>query len=112
MKQKILKQLCLTFCLLTSMSAFAQTTAVVGCLKYSFEGNSAYIIGYDESTIPEDLVIPETVGYNGLTFNVTSIQSSAFSGCTKIVSLKTNHSLESIGSRAFLNCKNLPCANV
>ena len=101
MKQRNLKQLCLAFCLLISMGASAQTTAVIGGLKYSFEGTSAYIIGYDAATIPEDLVIPETVEYSGLTFNVTSIEESAFDSCNKIRSLKINQSLQSIGNKAF-----------
>lgn len=102
----------MTFCLIVSMSVLATTTAFVGCLKYEFEGNSAYIISYDSNIIPEELVIPETVEYNGLTFNVTSIKNYAFLYCTKIKSLKTNHRLSSIGESAFQHCSHLETVDV
>lgn len=112
MTAKVLKQLLLTFCLLFSMDVLAASTATVGYLKYSFEGNSAYIVGYDPNTIPEELVIPETVEYNGLTFNVTKIEASSFKNCTKIKRLKINQRLLYIGASAFYGCTNLEAVEV
>ena len=103
MKHKIV--LYFAFCLFLSMNAFADVQ--VGFLKYSLSGNNATITGYDASTIPEDLVIPESIEYNGLTFSVTGIGSSAFNNCSKIKKLSMNHRLSSIGGSAFQGCSNL-----
>lgn len=102
-----IKQLGIAFCLFISMNAFAATTAFVGCLKYQFEGNSAYIIGYDNNTIPETLVIPETIEYSGLSYNVTKINNNALKGCSKIKNLLINHRLSFIGTGAFQDCSSL-----
>ena len=111
MKTKIFYGLALASFLLVGMRTLA-ATATVGYLTYSFEGNSAYIVGYDANTIPEELVIPETVEYNGLTFNVTSIESSAFRGCSKIKKLVIKQRLKSIGGSAFYNCASLETADI
>ena len=55
----------------------------------------------------ENLIIPETVSYEGYSFSVTSIGSSAFSGCTSLTSLTIPDSVTSIGKYAFRGCTSL-----
>ena len=64
-----------------------------------FYGGSWY--GYIK---PEgDLVIPEFVEYNGITYSVTSIEEEAFSYCSGITSVIIPNSVTTIGNKAFCN---------
>ena len=51
-----------------------------------------------------DLVIPETVSYNGSSYSVTDIGNSAFEGCSSMTSVTIPNSVISIGSTAFWQC--------
>lgn len=110
MKTKYIKLISVVFCFFLSMNTFAEGITV-GCLNYSFQGNNAIIIGYDENSIPANLVIPETVTYNGLTFSITGIADKAFMNCSKIQSLSMTKSL-AIGESAFKQCNNLESINI
>ena len=48
-----------------------------------------------------DVKIPESVTYNGNTYSVTSIGSSAFRECSRLTSVEIPNSVTSIGSEAF-----------
>ena len=51
-----------------------------------------------------DLVIPQCVTYNGVTYSVTSIGAHAFSDCSGLTSVEIPNSVTSIGEYAFLGC--------
>ena len=53
------------------------------------------------------IVIPESVTYDATTYSVTSIGSSAFSGCTGLTSIEIPNSVTSIGGSAFSGCTGL-----
>lgn len=97
--------LCFIFCFFINQNVMADVQ--VGFLKYSLSGNNATITGYDPETIPEELVIPESIEYNGLKFMVTAIGKSAFKKCAKIKSLTTTHKVTDIGASAFQECTDL-----
>ncbi len=59
-----------------------------------------------------DIVIPEKVDYNGTSFAVTSIGSSAFYGCTGLTSVTIPSSVTSIGSSAFDGCRGLTSVTI
>ena len=51
--------------------------------------------------------IPSSVTYNSISYSVTSIGSSAFSGCSGLTSVTIPNSVTSIGSSAFYGCSGL-----
>lgn len=54
-----------------------------------------------------DIIIPETIRYEGVTYKVTSIGANAFALCTEMTSIKLPNNLTSIGANAFDNCNGL-----
>ena len=76
------------------------------------EDNTAYR-GIDGNlyTINGKILIQYAIGKNDVTFDipdsVTSIGSSAFSGCEKLMSIVMPDSVTSIGGRAFYRCESL-----
>ena len=59
-----------------------------------------------------DLVIPETVTFEGVTCTVTSIGYAAFCGCKGLTSLTIPNSVTSIGSDAFSGCSGLTSVSI
>ena len=53
------------------------------------------------------VVISKTVTYGGREYNVTSIGSSAFSGCSSLTSVTIGDNVTSIGKAAFSGCGRL-----
>ena len=53
------------------------------------------------------VVIPESVTYNGTTYNVTSIGDGAFCRCKGLTSVEIPNSVTSIGEQAFFYCDGL-----
>ena len=51
-----------------------------------------------------DIVIPETVNYEGISYSVTSIGSGTFFNCYELTSITIPNSVTSIGYRAFTGC--------
>lgn len=53
------------------------------------------------------VTIPDKVTINGKKYQVTSIDNNAFSGYSKLKSVKIGKNITSIGSKAFYKCKSL-----
>ena len=51
-----------------------------------------------------DIIIPETVVFNEVTYRVTSIGYEAFKGCSSLTSIVIPNSVKSIGEAAFKGC--------
>ena len=56
------------------------------------------------------VVIPESIAYNGVSYDVTSIEACAFYGCDNLTEVTIPSSVTSIGRDAFYRC-NLPTEN-
>ena len=54
-----------------------------------------------------DVVIPETVTYNGITYSVTSVGEYFFYGCSGLTSITIPNSVTSVGNDCFNGCSSL-----
>ena len=74
---------------------------------YDEETKSATIKVNSEEPYSGEIVIPETVVLNDVTYTVIAISNSAFSNCTGLTSITIPKSVTSIGNEAFYQCDNL-----
>ena len=65
---------------------------------------SSYV-GYTKPS--GNLIIPNEVNNNGVTYVVTAIDNNAFSNCTELETVVIPDNVVIIGDEAFLNCNNL-----
>ena len=80
-------------------------------IYYNYVGSTELAVSYRGSSwnsysneYSGNVVIPESVTYNGTTYSVTSIGNSAFYGCSGLKSINIPNSVTSIGSSAFNGC--------
>ena len=73
---------------------------IVDGLYYHIIENNTVMVVFAESYF-DDIVIPETVSYQGMTYEVTSIGDFAFYGCSPLSSVTIPVSVTSISSYAF-----------
>ena len=75
-------------------------------IKYSLniKHKTAQVIANNYSG---NVVIPETVNYQGNSFKVTSLSDSCFYGCSSLTGITLPNSITSLGGYCFLNCSNL-----
>lgn len=108
---KKLTSLIFAFCLTWSAWAYDFKS---GSLYYTITNSSTpYSVEVtDCSSSASTITIPETVTYNGNTYNVIGIGKDAFSGCTYLTSVTIPNSIITIGSYAFYNCSSLTAVTI
>lgn len=129
MKKINIRLFILVLCSLISIDSVADVKVTVDGLVYSLNGTKATIVDYT-SDIPADLVIPETINYDGSQYEVSCIgnrqwgssswaKTGAFYNCTQLQSIVIPSSVTSIldGSgtdyspelegQVFYGCRNL-----
>ena len=119
MRKVYLKQLFVTVAmLLCGVTANAHDFEVDGiyynilteedkAVEVTYRGDYADAHSNEYSNI---VTLSENVTYNGISYSVTKIRSSAFENCTSLTSITIPNSVTTIGSYAFYNCSSL--ANV
>lgn len=111
MKHFYTKVLLTAIGLFITMQVNGATEVTIGQLKYTLNGTEASVSGYVEGIT--DLVVPETIEVDGITFRVTAIANGAFQKCLSLTSISAP-SIKVIGKDAFgasyndsYSCKNL-----
>ena len=107
----ITRTLLLLLALLLPATALAHDFEAGG-IYYNITGNNEVAVTYQgasnmSAVYSGDVVIPQTVTYNGTTYSVTSIGEYAFRNCTGLTSIIIPNSVKSIGRSAFNKCTNL-----
>lgn len=69
--------------------------------------NTVEVAGPAEGVTPTDVVIPASVPYDGMDFNVVKVGSRAFFNCESLTSITLPEGLTLISDNAFEDCHNL-----
>ena len=104
-------QICLlfvAFLLLKGTCAYAQRV-FVDSVYYTLDNTAmtAQIAVQSNNTAVGDIVINDTVTYEGANYAVTSMANSAFADCNRLTSIVLPQTLRNLGREAFLQCTNL-----
>ena len=106
-----MKQTLLTIVfMLLPMLASADAVEING-IYYNLSGTTAEVTK-NPNEYQGNVTIPVTVDYNGTTYSVASIGSSAFWGCSGLTSITIPNSVTSIGVGAFWGCSGLTSISI
>lgn len=90
------------------------TFVVDGIYYSSITGNTAMVIANEnvEAYYTGNVVIPSTVTYQGMTFDVVAIDDNAFDGCYDLASVVIGENVTAIGEQAFQGCVGLTSVTI
>ena len=71
-----------------------------------------YFSGTYNNEYSGDVVIPETVIYNGITYSVTSLADGCFQYCSSLTAITIPNSVTSVGSYCFTDCSSLTAITI
>ena len=81
---------------------------IVDGIAYKVTGGDVVEVAKNnDSEYTGDIVIPSTIEYNGITYDVTSIGETAFRNCTSLTSITIYGDVGSIDKYDISNCDNL-----
>ena len=107
-----MKRIIFAICtLLCANVLWAQNLFTVGDIQYEITGTNEVEVD-SASTSATSIVIPETIDYEGITYNVTSIDTWAFDSHTNLTSVTIPNSIVSIGKGAFYGCTGLTSMDI
>ena len=115
MKKNFLVMLMLMLVQIVSAANVVPPTRING-IFYNLDANkkqAEVTYNWDDAQVPErktykgTITIPATVSYQGITYNVTSIDNMAFFNSPELKAVNLPNSILHIGWNAFGNCKNL-----
>lgn len=88
--------------------------AEIDGICYNFSGNTATVTyrNHDGNNYSGEVVIPETVTYDGMTYRVTAIGDNAFVVCSDLTSVTIPGSVTSIGGGTFSGCTGLTAITI
>lgn len=81
------------------------TYQYIGSIRYRLKDNA--VVYYQAGSITGDLLIPETVDFDGDQYDVTSIIDNAFRNCKKVTGITVGNGVSNIGEAAFRGCSGL-----
>ena len=117
--------ICTLLCANVLMAQFYDAAFYSGSLIYACysDNDQAVVYGYNYENPPTNIVIPSTVSYEGVTYNVIGIDPNAFRktfinnnwaeiSCSSLTSVTIPNSVTSIGAEAFRNCSSLTSVTI
>ena len=103
-----LRALFLSLAVLLSLPMLAEDVEIDGIKYYlNVEAKQVAVVRKSSGAYSGELVIPETVEYQGTTYSVTTIRENAFENCSGLTSVTIGNSVTSIGMKAFRDCPEL-----
>ncbi len=121
MKKKILLAISMVAVLICLFAISVSAATELGGLYYELSGTGenaiAKLTADNVNCTIENVVIPETVEYNGVTYKVTELKESTFGGSgwpgnKTIKSVVIPKSVTTIGNHTFRNCSNLESVTI
>ncbi len=115
MKHLYFKAFLLCACLLAGINAIAYDAKIDGIYYNFYSYGSTATVTYCDgnyNSYSGDVVIPESVAYNGRTYSVTSIDYYAFYNCSGLTSVTIPSSVTSIDEYAFSGCSSLTAVHI
>ena len=99
----------LLFTLIIALTAVTQAAAYsfeVDGIYYNKNGTNATVTFRDNTynSYSGEVIIPDTVTYDGVAYPVTAIGDYAFQNCDSLTAVTIPAAVTSIGSRAFYKC--------
>ena len=91
---------------------FYKTCSTGQCLRYSIISPSEVNVIGGAGLIGGNMVIPDSVSYNGMSCSVTSIGHFAFNGCSGLTSVTIPNSVTFIDQAAFQRCSGLTSVTI
>ena len=80
---------------------------------YDYSGTTASVTGFSNPAPPSwNLIIPNYITVDNITYNVTSIAINAFKSCTSLTAVTIPTSVSIIGSSAFYGCTSLTAVTI
>ena len=114
MRHSLLRLSVLALLLMVKMTVFGQGEFEVNGINYKITSNEDYTVAVVSRTpkYSGDIVIPESVNYNGKTFIVTSIARFAFSECSDMTSIDLPNTVTTIEYASFQYCNALTSIDI
>ena len=111
--KKIKKLLPVLLMSIMSVSAFAEE-AIIDGIRYRLNDETleAEVAKKYGEKYSGDIIIPETVDYDGKTYSVTNIGDYAFEYCSGLTSVTIGNSVTNIGDYAFEYCSGLTSVTI
>ena len=112
MKQLTYRLILLISVLCAAYPAYAEDCEVDGIYYNLSTTENTAIVTFGSHEYKGIIFIPETITYNETTYLITTIGSSAFSGCSGLSSVTIPNSVTSIGGYAFSGCSGLTSVTI
>ena len=107
MRKNLLKTLFAAFLMLCGVAVNAQTFTVNNILYRIVDASEKTVEVPRSSEYTGDIVIPDNVDYDGVTYAVTAIAANAFNGYKNLTSVVIGNNVTTIGIEAFKGCTGL-----
>lgn len=106
MKHYLTKTILALATLLCSMNCWAVAVTING-INYELYTNGGNFCIINRSKVSGDVVIPESIEYEGQSYEVQRIGAEAFYGCSNMTSIQIPKTITSVNPWAFYGCSNL-----